>query len=84
LCPPQSAAGRLYVNGVEAASGSMAGSIGSSDNFAIGNSPSSSEPFSGTIDEVNAFTRALSASEIASLYNESVSVSSRPLITSQN
>jgi len=79
----QSGQAKLYLNGVLVATGDASGDT-TGAKFTIGNSPDSSSHFTGAIDEVNVFSRALSDSELASLYNETVTVSSRPLITSQN
>ncbi len=79
----QAGEAKVYLNGQMALSSPIEGNIGSSGNFIIGNSYSSSAPFYGTIDEVRVFSRALSDAELKSLYNESMTVSSRPLGTSQ-
>ena len=67
---------RLYINGVEDTNGdfpvaSVLGAINSTDTFyRIGNSASSLQDFEGSIDHVLLYNRALSASEIALLYQE--------------
>ncbi len=65
---------RLYVNGVQKASSTVAGSIQSTAfPLAIGarssNDSSFGYKFYGTIDEVKVFSRALSASEVADIAN---------------
>lgn len=58
----------LYLNGNLDGSGTLAGNIATTANFAIGNGPDyTSEAFGGSIDEVRVYTRALSASEVATL-----------------
>jgi outer membrane protein assembly factor BamB len=61
----------LYVNGQEVASRVFQGNIVATDrNVLIGREDSSSpRPFSGLIDEVEIFNRALGATEIQSIYN---------------
>jgi hypothetical protein len=74
----------LYVNGTLVANGSIDGGIGSSGaNFSIGNAYPSSSSLNGPIDEPEAFGRALSAGEIASLYADALTVSDRQLLISQ-
>ena len=65
-----SGAVKLYVNGVQDGSGTLAGSIGGTLNWTIGNGPDyTSEAFGGSIDEPAVFSRALSASEVLAQYN---------------
>ena len=72
----------LYVNGTLVANGSIDADAGSPGSFAIGNSYPSAA-FIGSIDEPEVFDRALSPSEIASLYDDALTVSDRPLAISQ-
>jgi len=76
---------RLYINGVQAGPGATLNStITSLEPFAIGNGPDyTSERFQGKIDEVRAFSRALSDDEILSLYNDNALASSQALPLSQ-
>jgi hypothetical protein len=80
----QAGEARLYMNGTLVESGTLAGDIGSTSSFMIGNAYDLGSPFVGTIDEVRVFDRALSDSEVKSLYSEAITVSSRPLGTSQS
>ena len=73
----------LYVNGTSVQNGSLTGDAGSAGGFSIGNAYPSSSSFVGTIDEPEVFDRALSASEIASLYSGATTVSDRPVLISQ-
>ncbi|MCX8197105.1 MAG: LamG domain-containing protein [Candidatus Micrarchaeota archaeon] len=75
----QSGVGKLYVNGELVASGDLWGDASSSSKFTIGNSPASSQPFVGVIDEVLVFGRALSDAEVRALYNEAFTVANRQL-----
>lgn len=60
---------RLYINGSEDASGDL--STGQTANsIQIGNNPAFDEPFDGWIDDVRIYNRALSPSEISTLYTE--------------
>lgn len=60
---------KLYINGVEVASGNQASSIGASFGFTIGNHPSTNiEQFNGYIDELRVYGRALSQTEINLIY----------------
>ena len=62
----------LYINAAQDGNGALASSITGSRNFAIGNGPDyTTEDFMGTIDEVQVFSKALSADEIRGLYNDS-------------
>ena len=74
----------LYVDGALNATGPLASPIAGLRNFAIGNGPDyATEHFSGTIDEVRAFSRALTDAEILSLYNDNALSSSQSLPLSQ-
>jgi hypothetical protein len=62
---------KLYINAVQDGNYSLPNPINGSSNFAIGNGPDyTTENFMGTIDEVNVFSKALSADEITALYND--------------
>jgi hypothetical protein len=67
---------RIYKNSVEVASTAKSGSIDTNNNVktAIGNQPSGAgnQPFDGLLDEVRIYNRALSASDIDSLYNSGI------------
>lgn len=61
-----------YVNGVLFLSGGIPGTFGSVDNIRsanIGASNSGNHPFLGLIDDVRVYNRALTAGEVALLYN---------------
>jgi hypothetical protein len=61
----------LYVNGAAASSAALADSIGGSAPLTIGGTPGGAlYGFTGRIDEVRAYSRALTAAEIASIYSE--------------
>jgi hypothetical protein len=61
---------KLFVNGVQAASGAAAGSIGASTGFLrIGGNNLWGEWFQGRIDDVRIYNRALSAAEITTDMN---------------
>ena len=63
---------KLYMNGVLDVSGTLASSIGGSNNFSIGNAADyTSENFDGKIADVKAFNVALSAANIKELYDDS-------------
>ncbi|MCX6770917.1 MAG: DUF2341 domain-containing protein [Candidatus Micrarchaeota archaeon] len=81
----QGGVARLYINGAQAGSSASLGTpITSLSNFAIGNGPDYiSEPFSGRIDEVRVFSRALTDAEILALYDDNALASSQPLPLSQ-
>jgi len=72
---------RLYLNGREVArrsrSGAIAGSVGS---LRIGGNPILGDWFSGLIDEVRLYDRALSASEIGNDMNVSVMTTHPPVM----
>ena len=77
----------FYVNGAPAGNASQAFSenIGALSPLAIGNTPDASAyGFSGKIDEVRAFSRALTGDEIAALYSDNALTSSQSLPLSQN
>jgi hypothetical protein len=70
--------GKLYVDGVAetlTAGGTQAVNTGTAEDLEIGHDWFTTRPFVGEIDEVAAFTRALSAAEIASIYQSSTSQS---------
>lgn len=70
--------GKLYVNGVAetlTAGAAQAVNTGTAEDLEIGHDWFATRPFVGEIDEVAAFTRALSAAEIASIYQSSTSQS---------
>ncbi|MCB9252913.1 MAG: VCBS repeat-containing protein [Flavobacteriales bacterium] len=67
----QSGLVRLYINGVEVASGNQAASIGNGFNFTLGNHPSTNiEQFLGYMDEVRIYSRALSVTELNQIYTD--------------
>jgi hypothetical protein len=77
--------GTLYLNGVALISGQLTSSIASSAPLTIGNGAggTGANLFTGRIDEVRVFSRALTAEEIASQYNDNGLVSSVRLPISQ-
>jgi predicted ribosomally synthesized peptide with SipW-like signal peptide len=65
---PEESETRLYVNGSVVATGPLA--TGTTTNaFRIGDNPDFDENFNGWIDDVRIYARALSASEVQSLYD---------------
>jgi predicted ribosomally synthesized peptide with SipW-like signal peptide len=65
---PEASETRLYVNGSLVATGPLA--TGTTTNaFRIGDNPDFDENFNGWIDDVRIYSRALSASEVQSLYD---------------
>lgn len=60
--------GRLYQDGVQTASGSDGRTEAAATGFNVGRSTGSGRYFSGLIDEVRIYNRALSAFEVAQLY----------------
>jgi hypothetical protein len=61
----------LYVNGAATSSATLADSIGGSAPLTIGGTPGGAlYGFMGRIDEVRAYSRALTATEIASIYGD--------------
>jgi hypothetical protein len=60
--------GRIYDNGVQVHSSTGAADGSALGNFTIGNN-SANEAFDGLLDEVRVYNRALTAAEIAQLYN---------------
>ena len=68
---PKTSIGNVYINGILAASATgISNSVNNtSNNFGIGIKQDSSSTFSGKIDEVRIYNRALSDSEIAQLYS---------------
>lgn len=69
---------RLYVNGVQAAYRDYGNLQTSSASLKIGTSYSSAYFFTGLIDEVDVYNRALSASEIQAIYNASSNGQCKP------
>lgn len=64
-------AASIYINGVLSKSGSVVGARQSNDgNVMIGERADAFAPFSGSLDEVRVYNRALSASEIQNIYND--------------
>jgi len=76
---------RLYNNGIKYFSIAKSGVIyTSSDNLLIGSRASGTVYFfDGSIDEVRIYNRALSAAEIAVMYNTSLRITAMPLILNQ-
>ena len=76
----------IYMNGVQKGSG-HGFDISTSAPLTIGNTPddvsTTGYGFGGTIDEVRAFSRALTADEVLSLYNDNALASSQSLPLSQ-
>jgi hypothetical protein len=73
----------IYVNGVAVVNTYTSSSNSLSNNsFYIGRD--SNTYFNGSIDEVKIWNRALSASEIAELYNRSMRIQAMPLILNQS
>jgi hypothetical protein len=71
---------RIYTNGVLAASVSQTGLIApSTDGLFIGGNPYYGHNFTGTIDEVRIYNRALSAGEIQTDLNTPLASVTRPL-----
>jgi len=65
--------GHVYVNGVEAASGTAAGFVPNTDApLTLGTRSENGTPWPGSLDEVLLFDRALSADEIQALYHTAV------------
>ena len=63
--------GTIYVNGSEEDRNSLGNTINNSTaDFQLGMQESSSKPFNGTIDQVRIFNKALSSSEVTTLYGE--------------
>jgi len=60
---------KIYVNGIEKASGNQGPYTCSNPNIYIGAWGSSGEPWKGFIDEVRIYNRALSEAEVRYLYN---------------
>ena len=60
---------RLYVDGVLEGSGSNSGSITPGDPLQIGRNDNGQEYFSGLIDDVRLYNRALTAQEVQDLYD---------------
>lgn len=59
----------LYINGqLYGTLGTGGGVLSTSDPLAIGNIVDNSEPFTGAIDDVRVYNRALTASDVAQLY----------------
>lgn len=74
---------RLYVNGTQVGSRPLSGLIATSSGpLRIGGNAPWGEYFSGLIDEVRIYDRALSASEIQSDMNTPVTDSTPPIVTS--
>jgi hypothetical protein len=66
---------KLYVNGKQDASGTLAASIGGACNFTIGNGPDyTSEKFDGKIDQVQVYNYARTPAQIAWDYNRGAPV----------
>jgi len=61
----------VYINGVLDARGLVGGTFtgGNMDNFTLGSNTSNVRHYGGLLDDVRLYNRALSASEIAALYN---------------
>jgi hypothetical protein len=59
---------RLYVDGVQRATSTTAPDTGPANNARLGANFDGSEPFTGLLDEVRIYNRALTAAEIASLF----------------
>ena len=62
----------LYVNGIPyslSGSGSLTGTIAGGGNFTIGARMNGSDSLNGNIDEVSAWSKALSLSEVTEIYN---------------
>ncbi len=55
---------RFYINGAQDSTGTLAGSATTSANFAIGNTPNSTTPFVGKIDEVKVYLRDIGSTEL--------------------
>jgi hypothetical protein len=66
-----------YINGAASCAITNSMAAGSSVPVRIGSQTSSLRPFDGSIDDVLIFDRALTATEISKLYNESVKQSAR-------
>jgi len=62
---------KIYVNGVEKATGSFSGTMANTaNNVVIGNNPTSVRAFNGTIDEVKIYNTALAQADIAADFND--------------
>jgi hypothetical protein len=59
----------LYVNGVQVATNSQSGTVSSITSINIGRYSGSGYYVNGLIDDVRVYNRALSASEVAAIYN---------------
>jgi hypothetical protein len=59
----------LYINGSLSTSTAFSGLTYGTSNLGIGADPGGGNSFSGLIDEVRIYNRALSAAEVAALYN---------------
>jgi|LWDU01.1.fsa_nt_gi hypothetical protein len=71
----QTQVAKIYINGVEKASGTIDHYIEGSTNMVLGGDlSSSSNNFEGKIDEVSIWNRSLSATEITALYNSGTGV----------
>ena len=71
----QTQVAKIYINGVEKASGTIDHYIRGSTNMVLGGDLSStSNNFEGKIDEVSIWNRSLSATEITALYNSGTGV----------
>ena len=61
---------KLYLDGIEVASGATVANANSVDGFIVGNrSPFVGQPYEGTLDELAIWTRALTLGEVGFLYN---------------
>lgn len=61
---------KLYINGAEAASGTLQNPTSASDDFLIGSYRAGALPVNGLVDDVRIWNRALSAAEAGDLYND--------------